>query len=346
VRCPGFLSFRQGRAQEPPAWAAAGLDATLDQNACASRDVPVADRATSIARGARDQTDLRELANREAQRNRSARGEGITSFPNVRAATILDYSTDETDHRHLVERVQHALSPDGVYRARVSTRPLSSPHASSDYRYHPPRRIPRPVMHGVFRARVTESYDWDHKREGVEVTLAGFEDTLPVPLAPPAAGPTRAHVALPSKGSEVLVAFEGGDPDQPYVVAAVLRADSVLADSTEVLTLAVNGTKIAFTGDDDGASRLALHSEQSLTMEAADLLEMEAAGPMKLSAGGSLQVDSGELRQNVAGTYRLSTPYLEIDAGAVRIRGLVRCDTLVAQRVIGTTYAPGAGNIL
>jgi hypothetical protein len=41
----------------------------------------------------------------------------------------------------------------------------------------------------------------------------------------------------------------------------------------------------------------------------------------------------------------VSAATVNVDAGMAKFSGVVQCDTLIANSVVGTSYTPGAGNI-
>ncbi|WP_414630532.1 type VI secretion system Vgr family protein, partial [Cronobacter sakazakii] len=102
---------------------------------------------------------------------------------------------------------------------------------SERYCYRPPE-IPRPEIHGAVPARVEsrdpkDTYAWlddagryrvklDMDREGSE---SGYS-YLWVRLAKPYAGETYGWHTPLLTGTEVAVAFDGGDPDRPYITHA------------------------------------------------------------------------------------------------------------------------------
>ena len=66
--------------------------------------------------------------------------------------------------------------------------------------------------------RVILRFPWDRR---TSETRAVSRTTRRVRLAHPWAGPALGHMTLPRVGHEVLVAFLGGDPDEPIVVGSL-----------------------------------------------------------------------------------------------------------------------------
>lgn len=142
--------------------------------------------------------------------------------------------------------------PALVQEGMVITRVLSSGSRSSSFALrfagipygericYRPARLPRPRIAGTLPARVEsrepgDIYAWldEHGRYRVRLDFdrsdseAGFA-TLWLRLAKPYAGDTYGWHAPLTDGTEVAVAFDGGDPDRPYIAYA--RHDSAHPD--------------------------------------------------------------------------------------------------------------------
>ena len=46
-----------------------------------------------------------------------------------------------------------------------------------------------------------------------------------------------------------------------------------------------------------------------------------------------------------ASQVEVSAGMVKVDAGMSKFSGVVKCDTLIATTVVGSTYTPGAGNV-
>jgi phage baseplate assembly protein gpV len=153
--------------------------------------------------------------------------------------------------------------------------------------------------YGVYRATVTDEDD-PEGRARLKVR--------PANAALPEAWARVATWHLPATGEAVVVAYEGGDPREPYVV----------------------GSLWGEAGEPPTASRVALRDTNG------NAISLEQAGvtitaPAKLSfAGGSAEISAG---------------LLTIDAGMSRFSGVVQADTVITNSVVASSYTPGAGNI-
>ncbi len=56
-------------------------------------------------------------------------------------------------------------------------------------------------------------------------------------------------------------------------------------------------------------------------------------------------VQSAAPRVTSASSLTVRSPVLHVESGAADFTGVVRCQTLIAEAVIATSYTPGAGNI-
>jgi uncharacterized protein involved in type VI secretion and phage assembly len=152
---------------------------------------------------------------------------------------------------------------------------------------------------------------------------------------------------LPEVDSEVVVAFEAGAIERPYVVGAVWNGvesppESAQAANNKRLLKTRSGTLLEFD-DTDGAAKV------TLKMESGHKLVLDDS-----AQSVTLQHSNGcELVMNVAGQVKITaTSTVEVTASAVNVHapmvscdGVVRCQTLITQSVISPSYTPGAGNV-
>jgi type VI secretion system secreted protein VgrG len=142
----------------------------------------------------------------------------------------------DADGRYYITGVQHSASqPDGaegdggfVYQNQVRGIPGTLP-------FRPPRATLQPVVGGTDSAvvvgpagertfvdrfgRVKVQFHWD--REG----RSDERSSCWIRVAQPVGGNGAAMFWIPEVGDEVLVAFEHGDPDRPYVVGRLFDRD-------------------------------------------------------------------------------------------------------------------------
>ena len=72
----------------------------------------------------------------------------------------------------------------------------------------------------------------------------------------------------------------------------------------------------------------------------------------KDSNGNSIKMESSGITVNAASQVKISAGTVEVSAGMVTVNagmskfsGVIQCDTIIANAVVGASYTPGAGNI-
>ena len=159
--------------------------------------------------------DLDTRMQREARRgiSNTVRCTGISRNPKVRAGDTLQVTgLPGVDATYGVIEVRHAWTTQG-YENHFTVTPAQ--------RWSPPVRPARPLLDGVYPARVVDNYD-THNQGRIRVQYYWQEDNQStwVRLLTPHAGAGRGTLFLPEIGDEVLVTFEEGDAERPYVVGS------------------------------------------------------------------------------------------------------------------------------
>jgi phage baseplate assembly protein gpV len=153
--------------------------------------------------------------------------------------------------------------------------------------------------YGVYRATVTDDDDPDGR---ARVKVRPARATLPEAWA---------HVAtwlFPASGEEVVVAYEGGDPRDPYVVGSLWSQAGEPPTPARAAVRDVNGNRISL-----GPAGVEVVSATKVSL-----------------AGGSAEISAG---------------LLTVAAGTSRFSGVVQADTVIANSIVAASYTPGAGNI-
>jgi len=218
--------------------------------------------------------------------------------------------------------------------------------------------------YGVYPALVTDIKDPDGQGR-VKIVLPGLsgqslnEDPKRggywARLATLMAGNDRGSWFIPDVDDEVLVAFEGGDPSHPYVIGALWNGQDRPPESMDgqgknnhKILRSRNGVKITFD-DTNGMESLKLETPagQIITLK-------DGSSSVKIedSNGNSIKFDSNGITMTMSDKLTISASQVEISAGRVRIdagmaefSGVVKCNTLITDSVISSSYTPGAGNI-
>jgi uncharacterized protein involved in type VI secretion and phage assembly len=167
------------------------------------------------------------------------------------------------------------------------------------------------------------------------------------------AGAKRGTWFIPDVGDEVVVAFEHGDLNCPYVLGGLWNSANPPPETMDVnnnkkLVRSRNGVQI--TLDDQGGREsiiIETPGGQKLTLE-------DGPGAVVLtdSNGNSVELRTNGITVNAASRVILNASTVEVNAGVVNVNaaiskfsGVVQCDTLISNSVVSQSYTPGAGNI-
>jgi uncharacterized protein involved in type VI secretion and phage assembly len=167
------------------------------------------------------------------------------------------------------------------------------------------------------------------------------------------AGNGRGTWFIPEVGDEVLVAFEAGDPRRPYVVGALWNGqdqppETMDEDNNIRIIKSRNGIEIRMD-DNAGKEKLTITTPAGQTVKLQDgpdqiTIADSKGNEIELSQTG-IKVIAGAKVEVTASTVEVSAGMIVVDAGFSNFSGVVKCDTLIANSVVGSTYTPGAGNI-
>jgi uncharacterized protein involved in type VI secretion and phage assembly len=213
--------------------------------------------------------------------------------------------------------------------------------------------------YGVYPATVSSNQDPDNQGR-VQVQLpwcpdpSGGQYQVWARLATTMAGANRGTWMIPEVGDEVLVAFLAGDPKWPYVVGALWNGqdappESMDADNDIRSITSRTGIKIKMD-DTSGAVTLTLQTpgQQSVTLaDAGSSITLSDSNGNSISMGpsGISVTASGQLTLNASsGTVNIGS--VNANSAMWTYSGAIMCDTIIASTVVGTTYMPGAGNLL
>jgi uncharacterized protein involved in type VI secretion and phage assembly len=213
---------------------------------------------------------------------------------------------------------------------------------------------------GVYPALVTDIVDPDGQGR-VKVSLPWSPDGSGggydawARLATLMGGPNRGSWFVPETGTEVLVAFEAGDPRRPYVLGGLWNGSDAPPASMDgagnnftKLLKTRNGVTVTLD-DTDGQERLVLETPggQQLVLRdgpSSATLEDANGNSIKLESSGITVTAAAKVTVNAA-TAEVSAATLTVNAGMSTFSGVVKADTVITNSVISTSYTPGAGNI-
>lgn len=211
---------------------------------------------------------------------------------------------------------------------------------------------------GVYPARVVDNQDPDGQGR-VQIELPWSPDSgsgryaLWARLATMMGGNDRGTWFIPDVDDEVLVSFHGGDPRWPYVIGALWNGkdappESIDSDNNVKAIVSRSGIKVTLD-DTDGAETLTLETPggQSLTMT-----DGGSTVTLEDSSGNSVELAPAGMTLTCASKLSISATTADIDIGMVNVTsgmwtysGVIQCDTIISNAVIGASYTPGAGNI-
>lgn len=172
----------------------------------------------------------------------------------------------------------------------------------------------------------------------------------------PFAGNGRGIAFLPEVGDEVIVAFEEGDPEHPYILGSVWNGGDVSPGPTPKRIVTKSGNAIVM--DDagsieihspggtclvqlsngvDGAPRITIHSDGDLFLEAADRLQLKCKNLVELVDKDATRVIKGDDQTSIQGVRFTEVTGEDVHQSNTRIAMLVGGSTLeVSQTSIVT----------
>ena len=152
---------------------------------------------------------------------------------------------------------------------------------------------------------------------------------------------------LPEKDTQVVVAFEAGDPARPYIVGACWNGKAKLPEAAQApnnlrVWKTRSGSQLQFD-DSQGAAKV------TVSMESGHELVMdEAAREVRLKHSNGCEIVmniAGQVTITANSTVEVNATAVNLHAPTVMCDGLVQCQTLIASSVVSSSYTPGAGNI-
>ncbi len=174
-------------------------------------------------------------------------------------------------------------------------------------------------------------------------------------VAVPFAGSGRGAFLLPDVGDEVLVSFVNGDSRFPIVVGGLWNGsaqppEAIGGDRIDRWTLVGKaGTRIAIVEESAGQETISFETPGGVS----GVLTDESGGSVTFKAAGTtITVDTDGVAVSTPAKLTVRASQIEATAGQVTVNtamatfsGVVKCETLIATTVTGSTYTPGAGNV-
>jgi type VI secretion system secreted protein VgrG len=162
----------------------------------------------------------------------------------------------------------------------------------------------------------------------------------------PFAGNGRGIAFLPEVGDEVIVGFEEGDPEHPYILGSVWNGRDVSPGATPKRIVTKSGNAIVM--DDagsieihspggtclvqlsngvDGAPRITIHSDGDLFLEAADRLQLKCKNLIELVDKDATRIVKGDEQTSVKGARFSEVTGADVHQSDERIAMLVGSTT-------------------
>ena len=219
-----------------------------------------------------------------------------------------------------------------------------------DHRMTPDGDGPR--WFGVYPAIVTDIVDPDNKGR-IQVKFPSFGQAGEsvrawATLITPYADDDQGLEILPEVDSQVVVAFEAGDPARPYIVGACWNGRKALPESPQAannkrVLKTRSGSKLEFD-DTQGAAKV------TVSMDSGHQVVLDDASQevtIQHSNGCKIVINiAGQVSITANSTVEVNASAVNLHAPMVTADGVVQCQTLIASSgVISPSYTPGAGNI-
>jgi uncharacterized protein involved in type VI secretion and phage assembly len=202
---------------------------------------------------------------------------------------------------------------------------------------------------GLALGQVTDNKD-PEGRGRIKLNMLALDVEIWASVVVPSAGQGYGVACLPKLNEIVLVAFL--TPEQPFVIGAVWsggQSEPAKATPAQDRYSITMPSGMAAVFDDQGGPNVTITTPAGNTVTLTD----GSGGQCSITIGTTtLQVTATDIDLTAASqvkvnasTVSVSAATVNVDAGMAKFSGVVQCDTLIANSVVGTSYTPGAGNI-
>ena len=209
-----------------------------------------------------------------------------------------------------------------------------------------------PRWFGLYPAIVSDLVDPDAKGR-IKVTIpmfggAGSGVSAWATLLAPYADKDQGFEVLPEVDSQVVIAFEAGDPVRPYIVGACWNGKRALpeaaASANNLRTWKTRSGSMLQFDDTQGAAKV------TISMQSGHKLVLDDSAQeitLQHSNGCKININiAGQVTVTANATVEINASAVNVHAPTVMCDGIVQCTTLIASAgVVSPSYTPGAGNV-
>ena len=208
-----------------------------------------------------------------------------------------------------------------------------------------------PRYFGVYPAIVTDLVDSDGLGR-IEVKFPWLGDDggdvrAWATLLTPYADDDQGFEVLPEVDTQVVVAFEAGDLRRPYIVGSCWNGkeslpEAAAAANNKRLIKTRSGSLLEFD-DTEGAAQV------TLSMKSGHKLVMsDSSQEVKLTHSNGCVITftaGGQINMQANSTVEITASAVNVHAAMAKFDGIVKCQTLITNSVVSSSYTPGAGNV-
>jgi uncharacterized protein involved in type VI secretion and phage assembly len=155
---------------------------------------------------------------------------------------------------------------------------------------------------------------------------------------------------LPKIDELVILAFIS--PERPIVLGALWSGSSSKPEDSEPVEARYaiqtpSGLQLTF--DDENGPNVEVQTPSGNRVRITDggggEINIEMGSEMVKMSSGGIEITSSSKVKIEAPQVEVQAAMVKVDAGFSQFSGVVKCDTLIANSVVSTSYTPGAGNI-
>ncbi|MEH6443772.1 MAG: phage baseplate assembly protein V [Oceanospirillaceae bacterium] len=206
------------------------------------------------------------------------------------------------------------------------------------------------AMQGLHLGVVSDNQD-PQRRGRIQVILHSTGMKLWAPCMTNSAGVGYGISCLPKVEEQVVISFIS--PEMAIVLGALWSgSDSHPDDAQEVedkyALITPSGSKIVL--DDEQGPKITLQTGSGYRIEIDETgsgeINIEKDNEkIKLSSSGIKIRSTAKVEIEAASTVEVNASMVKVNAAMSDFSGVVKCDTLITNSVVSSSYTPGAGNI-